>query len=118
MAFTPDKRLARLYAKYNAAYFDGQLPQDVVVGMANLPEGENTDTLGVTCVGEPAHPMDNRTVNIILDPKLRHAGFDHVKLVLLHEMAHLKLYPYMKHGRRFNEEMLRLAVRGAFHGIW
>ena len=40
------------------------------------------------------------------------------KSVLLHEMAHIKLHPYRKHGKRFNAEMLKLAEAGAFNDLW
>jgi len=37
---------------------------------------------------------------------------------VLHEQVHIKLYPYRKHGKRFNQEMLRLAGAGAFDDLW
>ena len=35
-----------------------------------------------------------------------------------HEMSHIKLHPYRKHGKKFNAEMLRLAEAGAFNDLW
>jgi hypothetical protein len=35
------------------------------------------------------------------------------KSVLLHEMPHIHLHPYRKHGKKFNTE-IRLAEAGAF----
>jgi hypothetical protein len=35
----------------------------------------------------------------------------------LHEQVHQRLYPYQRHGKRFNAEMLRLEA-GAFDEIW
>lgn len=40
------------------------------------------------------------------------------RIYLLHEMAHLKLFPLEGHGERFEAEMLRLANEGAFRGLW
>jgi hypothetical protein len=37
---------------------------------------------------------------------------------LLHEQVHQRLYPYQRHGKRFNQEILRLAEVGAFDEIW
>lgn len=47
-----------------------------------------------------------------------HASLDMIKMSVLHEMCHVALHPYMKHGRKFQEEMKRLAMRDAFEGIW
>jgi hypothetical protein len=40
------------------------------------------------------------------------------RIALLHEMVHLKLWPYKNHGPTFHKEMLRLAKLGAFHALW
>lgn len=39
-------------------------------------------------------------------------------LVLLHEMAHLAVGRWFSHGTIFDEEMTRLACKGAFSDIW
>jgi len=43
------------------------------------------------------------------------------QLTLLHEMVHVKHYPracWLRHGKEFTAEMLRLAQAGAFKGRW
>lgn len=61
--------------------------------------------------------VDSITHTIQLDPALREYGAI-VRLTLLHEMAHLHLFPYRYHGKKFDAEMLRLAAHGAFSGLW
>src|SRR5437868_4167927 len=36
--FTPDRRLQKLYERYNDLYFDGELPSDVAVGWMDFPK--------------------------------------------------------------------------------
>jgi len=38
--------------------------------------------------------------------------------VVLHEMAHIHIYPNRNHGKKFQAEMLRLAQIGAFKDVW
>lgn len=40
------------------------------------------------------------------------------RMTLLHEMAHMALWPDRKHGKKFTAEMLRLAQLGAFDKLW
>lgn len=56
-------------------------------------------------------------IEIRLNPVLRFEPKIY-KMALLHECAHVHLYPYRFHGKRFDLEMSRLALIGAFNGIW
>jgi len=116
MAFKPDKRLSKLYQKYNEKYFDGTLPECHVGWSEKLKE---TDTVGLSLVMQDG---DIKIHGIALDEDIKHflipvclKGVQvFYKTVMLHEMVHIKLYPYMHHGKRFYEEITRLVLRGAY----
>lgn len=111
--FKPSKLLKTQYDKANKYYWDGELPDDVSVGWNSELTKE---ALGMTVIVE-----DEETNHRIIQIHL-HTDIKHLKgvwlMTLLHECCHVKLHPYMKHGRKFNEEMLRLAGRHAFYGLW
>jgi len=111
--FKPDKRLKKMYDKFNALYWDGRLPQDVTVGWSDKLASDG-DSVGVQVTGEY---LDVQSHTIGIDINLRKT-WTFVKSTLLHEMAHLAVHPYEGHGRIFDEEMLRIAIRGAFHDVW
>lgn len=112
--FKPDRWLKRWYDKYNARYFDNKLPSTCQVGWN---EALPAKTLGLTM--QFTEPAANLMIfNVGLHPSLRECSRDHAKLVLLHEMVHVKLAPYMAHGRRFQQEMQRLARDGAMKDLW
>jgi hypothetical protein len=110
--FTPDKRLQKLYDKYNKLYFNGELPSDTQVGWMDYPKH--------TPVAETATADGCGVIHhtIYLSHYIR--PFKTIpKQTLLHEMVHVKLHPYSKHDRkRFDAEMLRLAQAGALHDLW
>jgi hypothetical protein len=110
--FKPDKRLKTRYDKFNKLYWDGQLPSETIVGW---DDGLADDTDGETLILE--HESGEKVFLIHLSVQ-RVIDRQERDRVLLHEMGHVKLYPFMKHGRRHDEEMLRIASRGAFDGIW
>lgn len=98
-------QLRRWYRDANQRWFGGKLPDDVDLfwaphdgcsGMA-WQEGD-----GFVILINPAYALD----------------FHVARLTLLHEMAHLALWPYRKHGPRFEAEMRRLAKSGAMKGLW
>jgi hypothetical protein len=113
--FKPDHHLQAWYIKYNRAFFDGQLPSDVQVGYNEL-EGMY-GTLAVNIWTSEEDGLEHKVLQIHIDPS-KHFGGSQVRLTLLHEMAHIKLLPFRQHGRRFEEEMKRLASRDAFKGLW
>ena len=113
--FKPDARLKALYLKYNKAFFDGALPVDTIVGYSE----EISDALWGLTVSVETEEAKHRYFCIYLDPVLKPPEMHRMrKMVLLHEMCHAKLCPNMRHGKLFEEEMTRLAIRGAFKGIW
>lgn len=110
--FIASARLKTIYNTYNRKYFDGQLPSETLVGW-NDELGPKTFGLNISVADEGNHLL----FTISIDPR-KHFSSEQYRLTLLHEMCHIKLYPYMKHGKKFNEEMLRLAVRGALNELW
>jgi hypothetical protein len=113
--FKPDKKLQRWYNRFNKLYFDGQLPLDVQVGFNEL-EGMY-GTLAVNIWTSEEDGLEHRVLQIHIDPD-KHHGSEQLKLTLLHECCHVKLIPWRFHGRRFQEEMKRLAGRDAFKELW
>lgn len=105
-----EKKLLSLYKQYNKKYFDGRLPAEVPIKFVDMSA---TDHCGLTTMfSEPGLSLSV----IYLDSTFR----DHDilnKFSLLHEMVHIKV-PLAEHGQEFDDEMIRLAFRGAFRGIW
>lgn len=118
--FVSDKYLTDQYANLNHKFFFGMLPS-CKVGWATRRKFSSMDCdpdqLGVTL-------ENNQGVGILIgDFQARWSAL--VKMVLLHEMVHVKLsqLPAFKgkkqsHGRSFQREMNRLAKRGAFADAW
>ena len=99
-----ERYLAYWYGKYNRLYFDSQLP-DAKIWWEPI-SGTYADCQLVDGIWR-----------VRLNPSL--SGWPQMmKLTLLHELVHIKLHPYQKHGKRFNDEMRRLAGRGAFDKLW
>lgn len=100
-----DKELGRAYREFNKRWFDDALPHDVDVFFSPAED----------CYGQVQEEDGSWTLQI--NPKY---FIDHRiwKMVLLHEMAHLAVRPYLRHGRAFQVEMTRLANKGAFRGLW
>lgn len=111
--FKPDKRLKTQYDKANKLFWDGELPQDTVIGWN---DGLIDTVLGMT-LGVSDEETNHTFFHIHIHSDIKR--FRSVWLMtLMHEMAHVKLHPYMKHGRKFNEELHRICGRGAFDGLW
>lgn len=108
--FKPDLRLKRIYDTYNRKFFDNALPHDTRVGWNDELEGY------ALTIGIDDEESKHRIFVVYINPNF-HSGVEQYRLSLLHECIHIKLYPYMKHGRKFDEEILRLASRGALKGI-
>lgn len=117
--FSPmtEKELAKLYTRYNKKYFDGKLPDTIPVVFVDMSKTENGG-LCTTYHEQGLVPLHT----IYLDSTFKEYN-TLLKMFLLHEMAHAKLYPSGAHDdgkeeQAFDEEMMRLAFRGALHKIW
>jgi hypothetical protein len=110
--YKSDKRLRKLYARYNKEFFDSELPVEVQVGWNDDPATSYGFTL---CIDDDE--TDHVAFQIHLNKAIQ-VSYEQTRLTLLHEMAHVKLHPYTKHGKKFQEEMKRLAGRDAFEGLW
>lgn len=111
---TSDPALRRAYLKYSDRYFESKLPFGLTVywepASGNLGETFEIETLDDTG-GEPE-------LGIRIDPVLRFSG-KMWRFTLLHEMCHVKMYPdFLSHGKKFQQEMMRLANLGAFKKLW
>jgi hypothetical protein len=115
MPFKPDKRLQKWYQKYNRLYFDNQLPAGVLVGW-DEDEPEAAHIHGVV-FNKKDDGVDMTVACIRLNPN-KHVGSIDARQSLLHELCHLKLLPWPHHGKRFNNEMRRLAMLGALDDLW
>lgn len=108
-----ESSLKKYYSRYNKLYFDNKLPAGIPITFIDMGETPNGGVY--LCYQEPGLRIDS----IHLDKNFKE--YDALlKWFLLHEMAHLKLYPNEgePHGQVFDEEMMRLAFRGAFHKLW
>lgn len=99
-----DKRLRRWFLKYNDLYFENRLPSCTKITWRPV-EGCWAQAFGGEAPEIHIHPM---------------CGVSNgwTKLTLLHEMAHLDLYPSINHGASFENRMKELAQAGAFKGLW
>lgn len=115
--FKPYKRLQKWYDKYNKLYFDGKLPK-AEVGLNDELEGTkpNLECYGIT-VSFTDDDTKTTVVQIHINPEL-HVTFDQARLTLLHEMVHIFLFPYDKHGKKFHDAMKTLAIKGAMDALW
>lgn len=99
--------LDALYDEYNAKYFDG--------GLAKIPV-----VWGRVGKGNAAEFHPDK-MQIVIHLLLRRYGLEtYTKMLLLHEMTHVKLrHRRIKdHGKVWVAEMRRLASVGAFDGLW
>lgn len=110
--FKPDRWLKEYYIKANREFFDGKLP-DAQVGWNDDMEKA---AYGITIsVQDDDAKHTSHTIHI---SKLIKPFWEVSRLTLVHEMAHVKLFPDVRHGKKFQEEMVRLAIRGAFKNLW
>ena len=97
------KKLKRAYREYNKKFFGNILP--------NPPEVK----LRWAAISEMGYQVEDE---IVLNRRDRSRN-SVWRFTLLHEMVHLSLPPNLAdHGRRFQQEMLRLAQIGAFAKLW
>lgn len=92
--------LKRLFNAYNRLYFNGELPTDTQIVWHPL------DAAHGKC-----WPKDKV---IHIDPPLQ-SHMNYLRIILLHEMCHLK-HPRAGHGKVFRNEIARLFAAGAYKG--
>ena len=104
--------LKKYYVGYNEDYFDNTLP-DIPVVWGNL---SSQNWLGVTFLKEDGTPRE-----IVID-RYAHPYPRQALQTLQHEMCHVSLRGEPdgvdSHGPKHEACMLRLAEKGAMHGIW
>ena len=105
-----DLKLKRLYNTLNARYYEGSLP-----GTTALWWERCADKAAVTFEIDGASYL-----GIKVDPSVMGFG-KYLKLVLNHEMSHVKLWPLgyklADHGRYFDEEIQRLTKFRSYRNL-
>lgn len=112
--FIKSSRLQKFADKANKLFFDGRL-KHVVVGWDD--ELENT-SFGLTIHVEEKEATKILFHQIHLNKEMEKLPSQIWQGTLIHELAHVSVYPCVNHGRKFQEEMKRLANRDAFKFIW
>lgn len=115
--FKSDKRLLYWYRKYNKLYFDNKLPTTILVGWNDEMKADTCAQHNGVGLELAEDGITLRITVIHLDPK-KHVGSTDTRLSLLHEMCHVALFPYDKHGKKFKDEKRRLAMLGALDDLW
>jgi len=118
---TPVERVAHMqreYAAVNETYFNGSLPENIIITYEKDPDGD-VDAMGSTsCDG------DICVINIVPSWNPAETTMDET---LIHEMVHVSFrHPKDEnekienatHGPAFQKRMKELADEGAFNGIW
>jgi hypothetical protein len=102
-------KLRRHYAKFNRLYFGDTLPPANVYFSVEEIEWE---------IGAAADALiDGDNIRIRINPLYAH-DWNTIDIALLHEMAHIKLWPEkVPHGRRFHTEIARLFALGAYRRL-
>jgi len=111
-----DPQLERFYTEYNKQYFSSKLPQEMVVVW--------DDNL-LSVYGDYAF-ADRQGKRIMVASEFQGLT-DPTRIYILHEMTHFELWRQGieldtdgpdGHGPKFQSEMRRLALSGAFDEIW
>ena len=109
-----DRRLRRWFTEFNKKWWNGM-----------LGDGAEIEVYFGTCEGD--HGMyaycedyaDEKVEGFEICIDQLWVTHDRIaKKWLLHEMAHVAVHPYPWEGIIFQNEMKRLALAGAFKGIW
>jgi hypothetical protein len=106
--------LERWYRDYNRKYFSAALPETGAVRMWHAPLRKECGASRYGCVW--GFECDAEQWDLHLDDWLKeHEPF--AKICLLHEMVHIKLWPFRFHGKKFNAEIERLVLSGAYRDL-
>jgi SprT-like family len=100
--------LTHRYEEINDSYFDGKLPQDVIVHLSNLGP-----TMGMTTPVGPSFRID-LDLRWLPSPKEQEE-------TLLHEVCHVSVgvgKEFDGHGPKWQACMHRLSALGAFEQLW
>jgi hypothetical protein len=97
-------QLKRWYRSFNRRWFESRLPEDM-------------DVLYVPDDGAHGTAICYPNGELVIEVDTALAGTRFAKMVLLHEMCHHATGDW-GHGVRFQAGMARLAMLGAFKGIW
>lgn len=101
------RQLQRAYDYYNRRFFNGELPAIDV---------QWSEKVGEDAYGEFSIHDDGR-MRIQLDSAMKkHRSW--WRLVLLHEMCHVKHRSNQRHSKVWKLEMRRLAAAGAMDSLW
>ena len=104
---TYEEYYRRLYHEFNQRYFAGELEEDIEVIIE--PCGKCDDLYGYV---NHFRPFMGHEITIDDEMAVLHDKW--ARIILLHEMIHIKLHPYGYHGKPFYDEFLRLANMGAY----
>lgn len=96
-----DPKLKRYYKRYNKILFDGKLPSNAVIVWKTLKgrAGQTGVEDGVSIIEMDTQYKKERTI---------------WRVTLIHEMVHVAVYPYEKHGRRYLDELKRVSKHDTF----
>jgi hypothetical protein len=103
-----DPGLLKAFRKFNKLYFDSSLPEDNVV-LCWEPQDDNAsgECARIHEAGVEGRETDDFIIRI--DPLYRTSHWAW-KVILLHECIHVKLWPYVAHGEKFDREIARLGT--------
>ena len=103
------------YRRFNKKYFSSKLPLAIPIKFVEVPKNSFCGLTTMVAV-------DGLVLQAVYLDKALKDRDSLIKFSLLHEMVHVKQNPISTavdaHGQEFEDEMIRLACRGAFKGIW
>lgn len=102
-----DRQLQRAYRHFNKKWFDNKLPQEI----DTLFSPVDNDLYGYVEMDDNGDWILQINPKYFVDSRIW-------KMVLLHEMCHIKLYPDLSHGKKWQSAMVELAGKGAFRNLW
>lgn len=107
-----DRQLLLWYRKFNKLYWNGELPDNTVIHWEPCSADNAT-----TC---PVYQVADNCFKILVDPAISGQP-KWWKIILLHEMCHIALWPkhlHHEHGKLFKEEKKRIFLMGALDNLW
>lgn len=107
------KQLHNTYKRFNKKWFDGRLPAEIAMSFEDMSQTPN----GGLCTTYSEPGLLIHTIH--LDKQFQNCD-KLLELFLIHEMAHMAAHPNEKvpHDQAFQDEMIRLAFRGALKELW